>query len=308
MDDKQILSKFKSYIYNNKIIYSNKIIFLKKCKDVSDETAKLCIKNEFGRNIAFAIISHESNPEIVNKGVRQVELIKKIVSQKLRNTLVEPIYKGNIDGLSFAIWIYHQKLSDNRLLWFCQRKILTNKISNWLLDIANETSVAATCEQIGNKFIDPLIYLSKIIQNNTFFQKIARESLKCFNDRDWRPVNILAHNDLWKGNILLNNAFSYISGQFIVIDWSGSKIYGYPIYDLVRFAQSFKISGYQFRQQLLNHCNILNCNLLQARCYLVCSLADLAMNIDNFPLHRFINLAESCLGYFDNAVKEIEKY
>jgi thiamine kinase-like enzyme len=308
MDDNQILSKFRSYLSTKKLFYFHKYILLEKFKDVTDETTKILIKNQLGRHIAFAIISPESNPEIIKKGNKQVELIKNIVSQKLSNTIVEPLYEGNIDGLSFAIWPYYQKLSNNRLLWHYQRKILTNKISSWLLDIANETSVTASYEQIGSKFVDPLIYLSKIVQNNTFFQRIAHESLECFEDKDWRPINIVAHNDLWKGNILLEKSFPYISGRFIVIDWSGSQVHGYPIYDLVRFAHSFKLSTCQFRQQLLNHCNILNCNIFQSRCYLVCSLASLSMNIDNFPLHRFIKLAESCLGYFNNAVNEIEKY
>lgn len=284
------------------------IIFFDQKNDIPDETIKVLIKNNCQQNIAFAIFSSPLNPGHVHRGIKNVELIKKQITKELANHIVDHIDEGDIDGLSYAIWPFYQPLSNSRLPWFVQRKALSGSISDWLLSIAQKTSVIATSEKIETKFIDPLHFLSKLFSNNQFLQKKVHESLKCFDDKSWRPVNIVAHNDIWKGNILLNKYISYLpfvshpeGAKWVVIDWSGSQIHGYPIYDLVRFAQSFKLSTGQLRQQLARHCDILHCDFNHARCYLVCSLAHLAMNLEYFPVHRFIELAGSCLALVDNA-------
>jgi hypothetical protein len=122
----------------------------------------------------------------------------------------------------------------------------------------------------------------------------ATERLDC---GQWTPMHALAHNDLWKGNILLDPKSPWRGaafGRFAIIDWLGASVAGYPIYDLIRLAQSFKVSQRTLDREVRLHCSILGCELVDAGGYLAAALGNLGLHLEEFPEDRYVELADAC--------------
>ena len=107
----------------------------------------------------------------------------------------------------------------------------------------------------------------------------ALETLERLADGTWSPRHVLMHNDLWKGNILLDYSpvsqikNSSFQERFVITDWAGSMIRGYGMYDLIRLAQSLNLGAKQLRKNVTAHCLILGCDFADARCHLLSALS-----------------------------------
>jgi hypothetical protein len=104
------------------------------------------------------------------------------------------------------------------------------------------------------------------------------------------------HNDLWKGNILLPSSGDEDEQAFpfFVIDWRGSRIDGFPLFDLVRLSMSLKFSARELRQELIHSCQSLGCEFSDAPCYVATALGEIASRRDQFPVQAFLGMAEHC--------------
>ena len=68
---------------------------------------------------------------------------------------------------------------------------------------------------------------------------------------DFVPKSRVMHGDFWIGNVMLDPS---ALRDFVVIDWRGSAVDGFPIFDLVKFAQSLKLPPYVLRRELAEQC------------------------------------------------------
>ena len=109
------------------------------------------------------------------------------------------------------------------------------------------------------------------------------------------------HNDLWQGNILLNS-----DGGIVVIDWPGSVVKGYAIYDLIRLAESLRLSDRALGEQLRAHCRLLGCEPKDSVSHLAAALGHLLGDLDHFPMHLFLPLADRCVRRAAAAVATTE--
>ncbi|MCP4006756.1 MAG: phosphotransferase, partial [bacterium] len=116
---------------------------------------------------------------------------------------------------------------------------------------------------------------------------------------------VLIHNDFWRGNVLLDSTRSGPwPERFVVIDWGGSRVRGHAIFDLIRMADCLKLGDRVLRGEVEAHCRILECELIDARSHLFSALGHLAMNLDRFPLPRFLEMAQQCVQRLDSAIPE----
>jgi hypothetical protein len=79
------------------------------------------------------------------------------------------------------------------------------------------------------------------------------------------PNYVLMHGDFWKGNILIAPKADFPAAgtrwneRFVIIDWPGSITQGYAMFDLIRLAQSFRLSSNALkrdRSTLQNPCRV----------------------------------------------------
>ena len=124
-------------------------------------------------------------------------------------------------------------------------------------------------------------------------------ALERISTKEWQPKHVLMHGDLWLGNILLKKNPNILNtlkpyDNFVVTDWAGSEVKGYAMYDLIRFAESTNLSSKKIKFEIERHCKLLNCNPVDACSYLLAGLGFIGMNLENFPLNRFISMSESC--------------
>lgn len=125
----------------------------------------------------------------------------------------------------------------------------------------------------------------------------ASMAMDRIHNNSWNPRFVLMHGDLWKGNILLKNDSwknFLFPKDFIIIDWTGSVVEGYPIYDLIRAVDSFKASNNTLRFECTRHAKALDCSFFDIRSYLLAALGHYGRYREHFPYESWVNLTKCC--------------
>ncbi|NER49094.1 MAG: phosphotransferase [Symploca sp. SIO1A3] len=270
-------------------------------KPVMDDSAKLLVKDTAGHPIAVVLCSSPVTPGLVARGMERTRLVKQALGSDIGRVVLDPLLEGKINGLSYAVLPHCQPLSSSRLIWPVQRTLLSPHVFQWLSRVTEVTANTVHAEQVEPDFIVPLKYLAELEAMTERVRAGAQQVLQRLADGKWSPRHVVMHNDLWKGNILLEDR--NVSGlgkqlsteHFIIIDWMGAMVQGYAMYDLIRLAQSLKLGGRQLREHVTTHCQFLGCDFIDARSHLLAALGYLGMHLEHFPLPRFVQMADSCL-------------
>ncbi len=269
-------------------------------KPVMDDSAKLLVKDTAGHPIAVVLCSSPVTPGLVARGMERTRLVKQALGSDIGQVVLDPLLEGEINGLSYAVLPHCQPLSRSRLMWPVQRVLLSPHVFQWLSRVTEVTATTVHPEQVEPDFMVPLKYLAQLEAITERVRAGARQAMNRLSDGKWSPRHVVMHNDLWKGNILLDHR--NVSGfgkelsteRFIIIDWMGAMVQGYAMYDLIRLAQSLKLEGRQLRKHVITHCRFLGCDFIDARSHLLAALGYLSMHLEHFPLPRFVQMADSC--------------
>jgi len=269
-------------------------------KPVDDQTYKFLVRSSEGVSIAVVLCSPSISPDLIARGVRRASEAKKALGAELGRAVLEPISVGEIRGLSFAVLPYREPLSEKRLAGWLERKRIGPKVFHWLQGLTRQTMCDVSMADRHAKFIRPLGQLSELAGASDALRHAAADALDGLENDRWTPRHVLTHGDLWKGNLLLDEALG-----FVVIDWPGSNIHGYAMYDLARLAESFGVKGDQFEDQVLAHCRLLDCDPRDAVSHLTAGLGHLSQNLEHFSMHRFLSMADECVRRVSSAVKPL---
>jgi len=270
-----------------------------------DIASKFVIFNNNNEMIAFLFCGYSRIRSVCSRNLKNNVEIKMKLGDELGAVLLTPIVSGDIEGIEYSVWPYCNPLGSD--LGFIRRKIQLFQyrplVLNWLRNV-NEYSISSASEQ---EKIDDFVHpLQRLMGNKSISMRIKDEiewQISCVETRSWTPYFVLAHNDLWEGNLLVNkyNVKNIYHG-LTVIDWAGGSYRSFAIYDLVRISISLKVSRTVFLDELLAHCAILHCDKRNAMGYLLASFAFLAENLDQFPEDRFIQLLNDCFIFLDERV------
>jgi hypothetical protein len=273
--------------------------------DIPDATIKVLFKNLQNQPVAVGLCSSVKEPAMVQRNIEYASLAQQALGKELGHIVINPLATGDIEGISYGIFPYCQPLSNSRLWWQIQKLQISPAILQILSDVNRITVSAVPSAEVEETFAKSLQYLvdSSVIPEP--LPQLSKNALDQLFKGIWHPYYVLMHNDLWKGNILLrksrdqntqNNLFNHsIGSKIVIIDWAGSLVKGYPIYDLIRIAQSLKLSDRQLLNNLKKHSQILNCQLEESLFYLLTALGYLGIHREEFPLERFIKLSVDCL-------------
>lgn len=236
---------------------------------------------------------------MVARAMQRAAAARRALAPAEAAAILEPVLETRLNGMSCALLRYCHPLSDHRLIWRIQRRLLRPRLSEWLFRVAQQTRAEATPAECSACFGEPLERIAGEAAMAPALRADARRAVQRLLDGSWRPRHVLMHGDMWKGNVLIEPPTSLPGrrawqDRFIVIDWPGSMTRGYAIYDLVRMASSMKMGPDALTRELQRHCEVLEAEAEDASAYLLSALGHVALNLEHFPIEQFVAMAHSC--------------
>jgi len=275
--------------------------------NLADSAGKFCVCDRKGpAAVAFCAIDPQF--DCVGQATKASVQCKELLDSSLGKHVLSPVAAGEWQGCSWAIYSYCTPLSDNRLLWPLQRKLLQGDIFHWLVDVAKETRCEAAKEEVDSGFCKPLEHIVSLSALSKSVREAATVSLHTLTTGAFKPCFSLMQGDFWKGNLLIDNRYTTVtkgagwSKRFVIIDWAGARIKGYPFYDFIRFADSFRLRGHVLVESLNQFCHHFGCTPTQARSYLLAALGYLGLHLECFPFEQYLQLVEKCNVLMERAL------
>lgn len=277
-----------------------KLSFLYQAGAVTDGTTVLLLRDLAGQSRAVVLCSAPSSPGMVERAMNRARQAKEILGTTIGAPILNSLLEGSVMGLSYAVLPYCKALSGYKPLWWIQRALLRRPIFDWLWHANERTVRDVDPAAVDQSFAEPLrrIVSQKPLLSDRLLAaaETAGERLLA---RKWTPRHVLMHGDFWKGNVLIRSADDAIEqknwrDRFAIIDWPGSEVRGYAMFDLIRMAQSMRLSSRRLRNEMMRHCHLLQCEPVDAMSYLLAALGHIFMNLEKFPIDRYAHMAESC--------------
>lgn len=266
---------------------------------VADDPLKLLLHWPNGKPRALIKVSVEAAPQLVRREAEMARQTRELLGPELGRHIPDTIWVGEIEGLSYLVRAYYETLSGSRWISAIQKFWLRPRLFEWLRQVTAKSLVDATDEEIEQDFIIPLKKIADDAECSRDVREMSKRALSRAEQGSWRPRYVLAHGDLWKDNVFLLGEMTLPSSlvglaDFVVIDWAGAMVKGHAIMDLIRLARSLGLSRQRLRQELITHCDILRCEVVDAAGYLAAAIGYLGMHLEHFPRNRYLALAESC--------------
>ena len=285
------------------------ISLLEPPKDVGDDATKILVKDNQKQNQYVILISPEKYPDAVSNYVNQIDQAKEALGKTLSRNVLNYEKAGRVNNQSYVILPFYDSFRvSNRISWPFARKQLRPAIFNWLVNATNQTRTPPTESELQLSFIGNLSYIRDNHDIDDHIRETASNALKEIDNQTWQPHFCLAHNDLWVGNLLLTKCafrlFKYmdLNNKIILIDWAGSRIKGYPIFDLIRISQSLDVVDWVIKGELKKHSEKLGCEPAQSAYYLLAAFGHIGLNLGEYPYIRYMDMVHHLSGTLNNAL------
>jgi hypothetical protein len=236
-------------------------------------------------------VSPAAFPNVAREMAEKADIARNCLGHGLSWAVAVVLSQWETDGVSCALFEELTTISKNRVKRFVQIKRVTPAVLSWLRD------VAALDRGISNQGETCLQALADCPYER--LREPAKAALARVQSGAFVPRSRIMHADFWVGNVMLDPTGAR---PFVLIDWRGSTIDGFPIFDLVKFAQSSRLSRKLLRAELGAHADRLGCDILETRSYLLAALGYIWIHLDQFPPDRFLTMGERCLAALDNAL------
>lgn len=272
---------------------------------VADHVFKMLVRDPGGRPLGVALCSNPVSPDLVARGMRLAREAKSMLDPELGAAILDPLFEGECEGLSCVVLPHCRALSTRRLLNRYQLHLLKPGLFHWLRRVTERTVTIPDTARIESAFTVPLSSLARHAELPDRLRNGASAALARLEKKTWSPRHVLAHNDFWPGNVLIDYRNITKRGdrrwreRFVIIDWPTASTRGYPLFDLMRLSMYFKFSDSHLRNELEYHCGYLNCELSEAKSHLLAALAGLLQNLEHFPLPLYRRMAMMCINRLD---------
>ncbi|MFN3880722.1 MAG: hypothetical protein ACK4L8_04750 [Nitrincola lacisaponensis] len=247
---------------------------------VSDSTLLLGNYSE-DKLIGVLHVSQIYDPGQVVRSCNNARMIHNFLPAPHNSHVLCPIYTGEIEGRTFSYTSYKYPLSLN-YYWSLQKRLMKRPVLKWLCLLADKADVHANVDSVLEN-----LYFFRGKNNfvNDFFD-FVRESEKSLKNGKWKPFCIPDHNDLWRGNFLMEGS-PYHFKNFRVIDWGAANVHGYGVHDLLTFSLSFGVSAKQLASYFKLYMIKLGCDKQVLLYQYIAGMGYLGRNINNFPYQQY---------------------
>ncbi|CAM5797516.1 phosphotransferase [Rhizobacter fulvus] len=260
---------------------------------VEDHCDKFIVFSRGGQPIAFVVLSPPEFPRAAAQAAACAFEASRRLGGELGATVLTPLHVGESDGASYTVTAFCRPLSTNRWVSRWQRWRLAAPVFDWLHAVTRRTASPVDDAQSDALFAQPLEALAANQTVDASVRDAAAAAREALATGRWRPRTVLAHNDLWAGN-LLRRPHPGSGTPFYVIDWAGARTEGHGMYDLVRVAMSLGVSPAGARRTVAAHCDALGCDPSMANHHLASALGHLSLNLGEWPAAQFAQTAAVC--------------
>lgn len=236
-------------------------------------------------------VSPPSFPTVIRQAVQKAKSARDALGPWLGDVILDPLDEWEMNGVTCALFEQLTPIAAGRFKRRLELNRATPHVLTWL------RQVAATSRP-GNCGMDACLRALTECPYE-FLREGARSALATIATERFQPRSTVMHGDFWTGNIMLDPSGAR---DFVVIDWRGSMVEGYAIFDLVKFAESAGLGAKLLRRELGEHADALGCRVEDTRPYLLAALGHIWLNLDQFPVDRFAAMARSNLRTLDRAI------
>ena len=278
-----------------------RVEYLCEPKDVADDPAKLLVKDLRGRKLAVVLVASPVEPELVGRGMRIAGEAKHVLGESLGCVILTPLGEGTIRGLSYTILPFQRPISEGMIARRYWRLVLRPKVLDWVAGISERTATRVDDVDVQSTFEVPLEHLAALETMHPEIRSAARNSLLQLKGSEWEPYSVLMHGDLWEDNLLLASPSPWFSTDrrnppFVVIDWPGATLRGYPMYDLLRITHSMRLGNSALRREISRHCEIFGVGAAGAVGHLLACLGHIGLNLGCFPMEMYTAMSMTCFN------------
>lgn len=233
------------------------------------------------------LVSAAQFPDASAMEVEKMRDMQECLGSHAGRVLLDVVGHGRADGRSFLIVPRCKPLPNGRVLrrlacWQVRARVL-----QWLRDVA--VLVRAPDADARQQFLESLAALHAMQGMPDAIRRAARQHMDQLESGQTQARHVPMHGDLWAGNLMYRP-----DGRLAVIDWGGSVVRGYGIYDLIRVASSLRLPLRLLARELAWHVQTLGDVQHGAQLHLLAALGYYARNLGELPEHRFASLAQRC--------------
>lgn len=265
-------------------------------KSLVDATTKFLVRDDAGNPELVVLCSAAGGPEIVGRGVRRAREVVAALGEGLGRSVLLPVGEGVVDGRTFAVFPYCTPLTTSGPRWWIHRSILRARIIRWLVDSSRRTAIPVPDDQLERRVFRPLEHMGADSEHSPDLRALAHKALSAAQAGKWQPKHVFMHDDLCVGNVLIDqrSAGGRTFGRFVIIDWAGSQVRGFPLYDFLRLSISFGLTGSLFFRALDTYCNALDYTRTQAPYGFVHAAAELGQRLEHWPKASYLSTISRC--------------
>jgi hypothetical protein len=262
--------------------------------DLADSGEKIVVSDQgSGAALGLLVISSPVNPDSAERTAENARKAREALGPEIGSVVLVPLAQGRIEGRSYVFWPWHHALSASRLLHLIRRIQLFPHVLRWLRDVARKTRQPIGASALESQYASPLRTMASAELFPAAMREAAGRALRRLETGAWQAYSTLEHNDFWTGNLLLprdRQSAKLHKRGFIVIDWEGVRLAGYPAFDLARFAVSARVPRPLLHFELRRLRRILECEAQDLGGYVLAALGAMAQNLGYFPEDRFREL------------------
>lgn len=269
-------------------------VSLQRLTQATDNVDSKLVYLSKGRHGFVVAVSPSQFPDVVAEECLKAARMRTQLGD-LGAPILEPLDAGRIESCSYAVLPYRKPLSKRRGLQWAHRIWMKRHLIEWLLEVTHRQSNACA----PSRYDAALKALAGVIAPDSPTAALLRSAEMRLRSGRFAARVTPMHGDLWKGNVLHGVA----SVAFTLVDWRGSETQGYPLFDLIRVADSFGLSPKALYRELRLHRAALGCQMEDLPVYLLGALGHYAAHLGEMSPVQFQKMCDCCVTRLSHALE-----
>lgn len=235
----------------------------------------------------IALIAADAFPDTALQEASKMQAMKMRLGGQVGHMVLDVRAQGLVNGRSFLVVDRCDALPQGRIRGRLGRWMIRRQMLQWLRQVGSLAAEPDTDAQ--QEFLASLQALESMPALPDAIRREANTQMEKIQAHPFLARHVPMHDDLWVGNIMRRG-----DGSLIVIDWAGSQIHGYGLYDLIRLSQSLRLPRSVLAAEIAWHGEVLGDVRQAPMLHLLGALGYYACHLGEFPVERFVGLSMAC--------------